>query len=157
MNNFLPWFIIKHLLVSLVFYDVTSPFISYKWFFHSFHSLLKKLDSTKVQTLGEISESILNEIRHCTAASYTIRWDTGPRGVYLSTEPVSCRLAASAGKPGLHIRFSPLRWAASGKGKVKEASGGRARRVGSGWETNRGRGSGKAHGTYTQAHTATAN
>ena len=47
----------------------------------------------------------------------------GPTGgVYLSTEPVSRRPAESAGKPDWHIRFLPLRWAASGKGK--EASGG---------------------------------
>ena len=58
------------------------------------------LDSTKVQTLGAISESI-NETRHCTAASY----DTGQRGVYLSTEPVSRRLAASAGKPDCRSAF----------------------------------------------------
>ena len=52
----------------------------------------------------------------------------GPTGgVYLSTMPVSRRLAASAGKPDWHIRFPPLRWAASGKGK--EASGGRDIRV----------------------------
>ena len=58
-------------------------------------------------------------------------------GVYLSTEPVSRRLAASAGKPDWHIRFLPLRWAASDKGK--EASGSRdiyIRRDGK----NRGRG-----------------
>ena len=59
-----------------------------------------KLDSTKVQTLGAISESInINETRHCTAA------DTGPRSVYLSTEPVSRRLAASAGKPDCTSAF----------------------------------------------------
>ena len=72
------------------------------------------IDSTKVQPLGAISESI-NETRHCTAASYTIRWDTGPRGVYLSTEPVSRRLAASASKPDCTSAFPPLRWAASGQ------------------------------------------
>ena len=41
----------------------------------------------------------------CIAASYTIRWDTGPCGVYLSTEPVSRRLAASAGKPDCTSTF----------------------------------------------------
>ena len=67
--------------------------------------LMKKLDSIKVQTLGAISESI-NQTRHCTAASYTtIRWDTDPRGVYLSTEPVSRRLAASASKPDCTSAF----------------------------------------------------
>ena len=75
-----------------------------------------------MQTLGAISESI--KTRHCTAASYTIRWDTGPRGVYLSTEPVSRRLAASASKPDCTSAFPPLRWAASGQRQVKEASGG---------------------------------
>ena len=55
--------------------------------------VIQILDSTKVQTLGAISESI-NETRHCTAASYTIRWDTGPHGVYLLTAPVARRQAA---------------------------------------------------------------
>ena len=59
----------------------------------------------------------------------------GPTGgVYLSTEPVSRRLAASAGKPDWHIRFPPLRWAASGKGK--EASGGRGIYAGTGGEAH---------------------
>ena len=62
------------------------------------------LDSTKVQTLGAISESI-NETRHYTAASYTIRWDTGPRGVYLSTEQVSRRLAAQQVNRTVHPLF----------------------------------------------------
>ena len=86
-----------------------------------------KLDSTKVQTLGAISESI-NETRHCTTASYTIRWDTGPRGVYLSTEPVSRRLAASAGKPDCTSRCAGQ---LSGQKQVKEASDGQ-RYTGSG-------------------------
>ena len=94
------------------------------------------LDSTKVQTLGAISESI-NETRHCTAASYTIRWDTGPRGVYLSTEQVSRRLAASASKPDCTSTFPTLRWAASGQRQVKEASGGQ-RYIGSGREQQGG-------------------
>ena len=88
-----------------------------------------------MQTLGAIRESI-NETRHYTAASYTIRWDTGPRGVYLSTEPVSRRLAASAGTPD--CTFSPLRWEASGKGKMKEASGGRGIIIRGGGKTEGG-------------------
>ena len=114
-----------------------------------------QLDSTKVQTLRAISESI-NETRHCTAASYTIRWDTGPRGVYLSTEPVSRRLAASAGKLDCTSAFPRCagQLVAKGKVKVKEASGGQryVRRVGS-----RTTGRGKARPlvlTYTHAHTA---
>ena len=67
----------------------------------------------------------------------------GPTGgVYPSTEPVSRRLAASAGKPDWHIRFPPLRWAASGKGK--EASGGRGIYAGTGKTEGGGRG-GEAH------------
>ena len=104
--------------------------------FHSFHPYI---DSTKVQTLGAISESI-NEtrLRHCTAASYTIRWDTGPRGVYLSTEAVSRRLAASAGKPDCTSAFPRC---AGQLVQVKEASGGQRyiRRVGS-RTTGRGQG-----------------
>ena len=80
--------------------------------------------------------------------SYIIRWDTGPRGVYLSTEPVSRRLAASAGKPDCTSAFPRCAGQLLAKGKVKEASGGRGRRVGSGWDKQR------AGGTYTHAHTA---
>ena len=70
----------------------------------------------------------------------------GPTGgVYLSTEPVSRRLAASAGKPDWHIRFPPLRWAASGKGK--EASGGRGIYAGTGKQRAAGR-----RGPYYNAH-----
>ena len=75
-----------------------------------------QLDETRVQTLGAISESI-NETRHCTAASYTIRWDTGPRGVYLSTEPVYRRLAASAGKPDCTSAFPRCAGQLVAKGK----------------------------------------
>ena len=91
-----------------------------------------------MQTLGAISESI-NETRHCTAASYTIRWVTGPRGVYLSTEQVSRRLAASASKPDCTSAFPTLRWAASGQRQVKEASAsGGQRYTGSGREQQGG-------------------
>ena len=83
-----------------------------------------------MQTLGTISESI-NETRHCTAASYTIGRDTGPRGIYLSTEPVSRRLAASAGKPDCTSAFPRCAGQLVAKGKVKEASGGQ-RYAGSG-------------------------
>ena len=63
----------------------------------------------------------------------------------MSTEPVSRRLAASAGKPDWHIRFPPLRWAASGKGK--EASGGRGIYAGTGKQRAAGR-----RGPYYNAH-----
>ena len=85
---------------------------------------LKKLDSTKVQTLGAISESIMRQDTHCTAASYIIRWDTGPRSVYMSTEPVSRRLAASAGKLDCTSAFPRCAGQLVAKGKVKEASSG---------------------------------
>ena len=87
-----------------------------------------------MQTLSAISERIL-KMRQDTAPqlvtrlhSYTIRWDTGPRAVYiyLSTEPVSRRLAAPAGKPDWHIRFSP---SASAKAKRRAAEKQRAGRV----------------------------
>ena len=89
--------------------------------------LQMELDSTKVQTLGAISE---HKMRQDTAPqlatrlrSYTIQWDTGPRVVYTCQQsPVSRRLAASAGKPDWHIRFPPLHWAASGKGKEARAA-----------------------------------
>ena len=42
----------------------------------------------------------------------------GPRAHVVSAEPVSRRLAASAdSNTGLHIHFSPVCWAASGKGR----------------------------------------
>ena len=87
-----------------------------------------------MQTLGAIS---INETRHCTAASYTIRWDTGPRGVYLSTEPVSRRLAASAGKPDCTSAFLRCAGQLVAKRQVKEASGGQ-RYAGSGREQQGG-------------------
>ena len=99
---------------------------------------MTKLDSTKVQTLGAISESN-NETRHCTAASYTIRWDTGPRGVYLSTEPVSRRLAASAGKPDCTSDFP--RCAGQPWQMQSERGERRQRYAGSGSGENGGRGS----------------
>ena len=72
-------------------------------------------------------------------------------GVYLSTEPVSRRLAASAGKPDCTSAFPRCTGQLVAKGKVKEASGGQRyiRRV-----RSRTTGRDKASGTYMHAHTA---
>ena len=98
-----------------------------------------------MQTLGTISESI-NETRHCTAASYTIRWDTGPRGVYLSTEPV---FLADWQHQQVNRTAHPL-FAGQLVAKA-EASGGQ-RYAGSGREQQGG--ARPLVVTYTHAHTA---
>ena len=73
---------------------------------------------------------------HCTTANYSIRHGpTGPRGVYLSTEPVFRRLA---GKPDCTHPLFPLCWAASGKGKEVSGSRGTRGQVGSGKKTEGG-------------------
>ena len=70
---------------------------------------------------------------HQLATRLRILFDTGPR-VYTCQQ--SQFLADWQHQQ--HIRFSTLRWAASGKGKVKEASGGRGTRGRVGTEAIKG-------------------
>ena len=65
---------------------------------------------TKVQTLGAISESIYEQDREQDTAPH---W---PKRCYLSAEPISRGLVASAGKLDWTSASPPVRWAASGKG-----------------------------------------
>ena len=71
---------------------------------------LFRLESTKVQTLGAISESIYEQDREQDTAPH---W---PKRCYLSAEPISRGLVASAGKLDWTSASPPVRWAASGKG-----------------------------------------
>ena len=108
-------------------------------------------DSTKSQTLGAISKSIMRQDTSKDTApqlAISLLFD-GPRAhtvyKYLSTEPVSRRLAASASKPDC-TSASPR---CAGQ-LVAKASGKR----GSGCRDGKQGGVRPAHGTYMHAHTA---
>ena len=76
-NNIESWNVSEHTYVAL--------------HMHTLHMCSKtntQMKSTKLQTLGAISESI-NETTHCTAASYTIRRATGLCGVYIPADRAS--------------------------------------------------------------------